>query len=1165
MLLGVDVGGTFTDAVLATGGRLVTAKSPTTPDDQSEGVMHAVGAALERAGASAADVELFAHGMTVATNALLEGRGARTVLVATEGFTDLVELGRQARADLYRLCAARPAPLVAPDMRVGASERTTPGGVLRALEDPAALAEAVAAHEPEAVAVVLLHAYAHPGHERAIARALATRLPDVHVSLSHEVVGTFREYERAATTEVDAALSPLLASYLRRLLERASHAGLPEPRIMQSSGGLAAADLAARHAAYTVLSGPAGGAAAAALVARDSGRPDLVCFDMGGTSCDVCVVEGGAVRETAGREVGGRPLALPMVDIHTVGAGGGSVAWRDPGGALRVGPRSAGADPGPACYGRGGAEPTVTDANLLLGRLDAAGALAGGVELDEEAARRAVQGLAAELDLDPTACAEGIVRVANAEMVRALRVMTVQQGIDPRRFALLAFGGAGPLHAAAIAAELGMTTILCPRASGVLSALGLAAADRRATEQRTVLLAGDALTDDALATAREELAGAARATLGGAQASPAGGAHGRGGAPAGAGAASAASAGAEVRLDVAYDVRYRGQAHELTVRDLAEPGVAPLRCAFENLHEERYGYRDGAAPVEVVTIRATASVAGPELDLAAGASAGSERSRRAVVFGGEEHDAEILRGEPAPGERIAGPAICELPEATLAVPPGWRGSVDDAGTIVLERDEAATPPEPAPPAGGEGAARLDPIDLQVVTGALRAACEEMGATLVRSAHSANIKERRDCSTALFHPAGEMVMQAEHIPVHLGAMPAAVAAVLDEDHAHGRPWILNDPYRGGTHLPDITVVTPVLHDGELLGFAASRAHHADVGGRTPGSMPADSTTLDEEGVVIAPRPLDEAAIEELVAQMRQPEQRRADLRAQLAANRTGARRLVELAERLGPAPLREAMNGVLDYAERRTRACIAALDDGPRDARDVLEAREGDLELRLTATVDGDGLTLDFSGSAAQHEGNLNCPLAVTRSAAYFAVRVLTDPDVPPSAGAYRPITVLAPEGSLLNARSPAAVAGGNVETSSRVADLVLAAFGRALGQGTMNNLTLGTEPAGEPAAGGQSSGGEAGPRRPPPALPGFTYYETLGGLARAHAPTPTVPAACTSRCPTRSTRPSRRWSSSSPCASRATRSARLGGRRHASRRRRRRARSSRRSPRSPTG
>jgi N-methylhydantoinase B len=389
---------------------------------------------------------------------------------------------------------------------------------------------------------------------------------------------------------------------------------------------------------------------------------------------------------------------------------------------------------------------------------------------------------------------------------------------------------------------------------------------------------------------------------------------------------------------------------------------------------------------------------------------------------------------------------------------------------------------------------LDPIDLQVIAGALRAACEEMGATLVRSAHSANIKERRDCSTALFDPSGEMVMQAEHIPVHLGAMPAAVAAILDADHADGRPWILNDPYRGGTHLPDITVVTPVLaRRGVLLGFAASRAHHADVGGRTPGSMPADSTTLDEEGVVIAPRPLDEAAIDELVAKMRQPEQRRADLRAQLAANHAGARRMTELADRLGDDALAEATAAVLDYAERRTRACLAAMPDGRREARDVLEAREGDLELRLVATVEGDRVTLDFSGSAAQHEGNLNCPLAVTRSASYFAVRVLTDPDVPPSAGAYRPIEVIAPHGSLLNARSPAAVAGGNVETSSRVADLVLAAFGRALGQGTMNNLTLGADPMAGPASGDRDGAPTRRSHDAASRTPGFTYYETLGG------------------------------------------------------------------------
>jgi N-methylhydantoinase B len=381
---------------------------------------------------------------------------------------------------------------------------------------------------------------------------------------------------------------------------------------------------------------------------------------------------------------------------------------------------------------------------------------------------------------------------------------------------------------------------------------------------------------------------------------------------------------------------------------------------------------------------------------------------------------------------------------------------------------------------------LDPVELQVFTGALRATCEEMGAALIRSARSPNIKERRDCSTALFDARGEMVAQAEHIPVHLGSMPDAVAAVLGEDHSAGVPWVLNDPFAGGTHLPDITLVTPVFADGALVGFAASRAHHADVGGRVPGSMPADSHTLAEEGVVISPRPATPAAIEELVTRMRQPAERRADLRAQLAANRIGALRLSALAARVSAQsgqrgsggedgdPLREAFDAVLDYGERRTRACLAMLPDGTRSAEDVLEAIEGDLVLRLRATVEGERLLLDFAGSAAQHSGNLNCPLAVTRSACYFAVRVLTDPDIPPSAGAYRPVEVRAPEGSLLNALpagpSPCdapAVAAGNVETSSRVADLVLAAFGRALGQGTMNNLTLGDE--------------------------GFSYYETLGG------------------------------------------------------------------------
>ena len=371
---------------------------------------------------------------------------------------------------------------------------------------------------------------------------------------------------------------------------------------------------------------------------------------------------------------------------------------------------------------------------------------------------------------------------------------------------------------------------------------------------------------------------------------------------------------------------------------------------------------------------------------------------------------------------------------------------------------------------------IDPIELQVLAGATQALCEEMGAVLIRAAHSANIKERRDASSALFSPGGEMVMQAEHIPVHLGAMPAAVQAVLGERHAPDRLWILNDPYEGGTHLPDITVIAPVFAGEELIGFVANRAHHADVGGSTPGSMPADSRRLEEEGVVIPPRVLDEAAIAELSSRMRRPEQRRADLRAQVAATRIGTQRLLELHGRVGGPKLRAAFDEILDYAERRTRACLREIPDGRYRSRDVLEAAEGDLELVLEATVSGEKVLLDFTGSAPAHEGNLNCPEAVTRSACYFALRVLTDPDIPASAGAYRPVRVEVPPGTLLAARrgedgSAPAVAGGNVETSSRVADLVLAAFGRALGQGTMNNLTLGNDEVVyyETLAGGQGA------------------------------------------------------------------------------------------------
>jgi N-methylhydantoinase A len=657
MLLGVDVGGTFTDAVLYDGRAVHTAKAPTTPDDQSRGVLAAVEAALERAGAEPGSVEVFAHGMTVGTNALLEERGARTALIATAGFADLLDVARQDRPQLYHLCAAKPTPLIPPELRLEARERTSAAGVVEPLEQAelGRLTEELRATGAEAVAICLLFSYLEPAHERAIAERLRAQLPELHVSASHEVLPQFREYERCSTTAIDAYLSPLLARYLGRLSEAAGERGLPRPLVMKSSGGVAPGEEAARSAAWSVLSGPAGGAVGAGLLAEASSDGNALGLDMGGTSCDVCVVDQGRVRRTDSREIGGRVIQLPMVDVHTVGAGGGSIGWRDPGGALRVGPRSAGAEPGPACYGRGGTEPTVTDANLLLGRLDPSSTLAGGVELDLDAARAAVSTLARALDLGELETAEGIVRVANQEMLRALRVVTVERGVDPRRFALMPFGGAGPMHAAAIAEELRVERIVCPRASGVLSALGLIASERRRDTTRTVMLSGRELDAERVAAEVADL----RAAIG-------------------AGLEHAAS-------EVAYELRYRGQAFELPVPGRERPDPQDLAERFAAEHERRYGYRDPQGEVELVHIRLSLIEPGPKPELEAAPSGGLARGTRRVRFAGRWLEAEILRGEPEAGSRAEGPCVFELPESTLVLPPGWEAEVDRNGTVVARR------------------------------------------------------------------------------------------------------------------------------------------------------------------------------------------------------------------------------------------------------------------------------------------------------------------------------------------------------------------------------------------------------------------------------------------------------------------------------------------------
>jgi len=536
-ILGVDVGGTFTDAVLLTDeNELRTAKIPTARR-QEESVLAAAAAV------GADQVERFAHGTTVATNALLERRGARTAFVGTEGFEHLLHLRRQNRAELYRLCADHPAPLVPIERCFGVRERTGPDGVIAPLE-----LDSLPELDAEAVAVCLLFSFRDLDHERAVAAELRRRLPGARVVASHEVSPEFREYERASTTAVDAYLGPVVAGYLEGLGEGAAAVGLPEPLVMRSSGGVASLEEAAAHPAVALLSGPAAGTVGAALLARRAGFENAISFDMGGTSTDVALIVGGRASLAAEREIGGLPLRLPAVDLHTVGAGGGSIVWLDSGGAIRVGPESAGADPGPACYGRGGTRPTVTDANLLLGRLPAV--LAGGIELDGEAAARAFDGI------DPGSALE----VVNAEMLRALRVVSVERGHDPREFALVAFGGAGPLHVCALADELEVGTVLVPAAAGVLSALGLVASDER----------------------RDHVVPYVRPL----------------------------AEVADLPAEGEADLRYAGQSFELTVPiqdDLAE--------AFHHAHEERYGYADRGRELELVAVRTAETTPGPEFDL----------------------------------------------------------------------------------------------------------------------------------------------------------------------------------------------------------------------------------------------------------------------------------------------------------------------------------------------------------------------------------------------------------------------------------------------------------------------------------------------------------------------------------------------------------------------
>ena len=1058
----IDRGGTFTDVVArAPDGAIHVEKLLSEAPAYADAAVEAVRRLLARPGGGG-EVEAVKMGTTVATNALLERRGEPTVLVITQGHADALAIGWQSRPRLFDLDIRKPAPLAA--FTVEACERVSAQGeVLRALDEARLAADLTAAHAAgaRAAAIVFLHAYRFPDHERRAAH-IARAVGFAQVSVSHEVAPLIKLVSRGDTTVVDAYLSPVLARYVERVRSAlAATPGAEHARLlfMQSSGGLAEAG--AFRGKDAVLSGPAGGLVALAAAAREAGFAQVIGFDMGGTSTDVSHYAG-AFERTEETEVAGVRLRAPMLAVHTVAAGGGSVC-RFEDGRLRVGPHSAGADPGPAAYRRGGPL-TVTDCNVLLGRLlpdrfPAVFGPAGDQPLDTDAVRARFAELAREVEAatgaaqSAEALAEGFLQVAVENMARAIRRVSTERGHDLADYALMSFGGAGGQHACRVAEALGVRTVLLHPLAGVLSAWGMGLAPLQATRARTVAAPLDTAGWREVGTAVAALEAQARAAL-----------------------AEQGAAADEVRIEARLSVRYAG-VDATIVLPLAEPPAA-LAQAFEAEHRARYGFATPGRPlvVEAVTVEATAGGAAPGVtsaeappDPAPPTPAGAaqvwfEAARAATPV--------YARAELSPGAAFEGAAIVQEVTGAVVVEPGWRARVDAHGTLVLERAGLA-------PARPPLDAAVDPLQLELFASRFMAAAEEMGAALAATASSVNIKERLDFSCAVFDAAGALIANAPHIPVHLGSMGESVKAVMAARAADGRgilagdAYMHNAPYSGGTHLPDITVITPVFAraaGGDLLCWVAARGHHADVGGLTPGSMPPDSRTIADEGALFddvllvdgATGALQEDAVRAILAAgphpARNPDENLADLRAQLAACARGAAALRGLYAAHGRAGVDAYMGHLQDAAEEAVRRRLPSLADG------AFRYQMDDgavIAVALRVERKAGRLTVDFTGTSLQRLNNFNAPRAITRAAVLYWLRTLVAADIPLNDGCLRPVDLIVPQGCMLDPHAPGAVVAGNVETSQAITDALygaLLAAGRgvvAASQGTMNNLTFG--------------------------------------------------------------------------------------------------------------
>jgi len=1045
-VIGIDVGGTFTDFVVARKGQPPRYfKTASTPNDPSEGLMTGLNEAASAHDLSLRDflasADMIIHGSTVATNTLVERKGAKVGLITTDGFRDLLGMREGLKEDRYNLRMTPVVPLVPRYLRAEVPERVKADGKVKVALDEDALNKALDGLKDEgveALAVCFLFSYLNSDHEDRVGEIIQDKFPGMYTSLSSQVIPQIKEFDRLSTTVINSYVGPVLGRYLESLQERlTSYSQAGDFLIMQSNGGVAPIEDSSRLAVRSILSGPAGGVSGAAAYGRLSSSANIIAFDMGGTSTDISLIENGEPHMSTEKFEAGWKISVPMIDIHTMGAGGGSIASVGLGGIMQVGPESAGAVPGPASYGKGGDLPTVTDANLALGYLDPGNFLGGNAKLDRSLAEKAVAGHVAQpLGLSMIEAAEGISTVVSTSISEGVRLMSVQRGVDPRQFTMMAFGGAAGLQAGKVARQLQVEKVIIPAAAAVLSAHGMLSTDLKYDYSRSYPAALLGIDLDAVKGIVSGMESEGRDRLLG-QGVPE----------------------SDIEVTVSADMRYLDQIYEVNVPlpSLAQDPAACLdqwAANFHNRYQELYSYSQSEQEIRLVTLRATVVGRLPKLDpppLDTGNTGPpKEKSRRDIYLGGWVEAPVYEIGDLSPGSSITGPAILESDFTTVLVEARDSVTIDAYGGIELQVSLESGPDTAA------ATDRPDPVTLAVVEHRLESIALEMTEVMLRTAMSQILNSSRDFSTAILDADCQLVAQGEGIPVHVSALPVAGAAVRDyfgDTIAEGDLFILNDPYFGGSHLPDITIIRPVFDQGRLLFYAVNRAHHSDVGGGTHGGYNPRATEIYQEGIRIPPLKLydrgvpREDVLQMLSANVRQPENFLGDLNAQIGSVMIAAQRIGELLESYGADRLLAAVEEILAATERQVRQFISEWPDGVYYGESLVDDDGFDSKLipiRAKVTISGDSMTIDLGESSKQVKGFINSAYANTRSLAHAAIMYIAPADLAKNEGSMRPVEILAPKGLIVNANPPAPVCMSTNHCAEEIVEAIFKALSQAV-------------------------------------------------------------------------------------------------------------------------